>query len=506
MSHVHIKTDEVFPTLADPFVMIIMGATGDLTRRKLLPALYHLSRIGALPEDFQIFAFARRDYDSAGFAEEVKVAVAEHYRHELDEETWQAFAQHINYIQGSFAEEDGYEALRASLLSLASQGSQATHNSLFYLATNPSAYADILQQIKAANLNRPVVKGGQPTKIIIEKPFGSNLMTSKQLNELLVSVFEESQVYRIDHYLGKESVQNILAFRFANHILEPTWNADYIDSIQITVAETLGVEGRGDYYDKAGALRDVGQNHLLQLLSLVTMDQPASLGASDIRRAKTAVLANLRLAKDNNAQPWVKGQYEAGVIHGVVVPGYRQESRVDPQSRTDTYIAMKLEIDNNRWAGVPIYVRTGKRMAARTTEISIEYKKSDGNIFGQAMHTVNANVLTLRIQPNEGIALRLSVKEPGLTLRLVPTMMDFSYHTVFGDSPDAYERLLLDAILSDSSLFLSSNEIEESWSSIDDALTDLDQSLSEPHFYPAGSWGPAEADELLGRDGRKWWD
>ncbi len=487
---------------SQPFIMVIMGATGDLTKRKLLPALYHLSRIQALPDSYQIMAFARREFSSSGFAEDIRPAIAEHYRHDLDDRSWQEFADHINYIQGDFDQKAGYETLTEAIQALDAQ-TGLDHTVLFYLATTPAAYSSILQRIKSANLHRPLQQDSQNPRIIIEKPFGHDLPTARALNSLLLEVFDEEYIYRIDHYLGKESVQNILAFRFANYLFEPTWNTAYIDNVQITVAETLGVENRGDYYDMAGALRDVAQNHVLQLLALVAMEQPDSLKAQDIRKAKMAVLNQLSLAKDNQ-RPWIRGQYGAGLIKGQVVPAYRQEPKVRAGSTTGTYVAMKLEVQNSRWQDVPFYIRTGKRLSDRVTEISIEYRKSEANIFGQAMHTVTSNVLRLRIQPDEGISLRMSVKEPGLAMRLQPTTMSFSYRDAFGDSPDAYERLLLDAINGDQALFLGNDEVEGSWSSISPALGEWDDQHIEPFLYEAGSWGPAEADELLARDGRQW--
>lgn len=489
---------------SSPLAIIIMGATGDLTKRKLLPALYHLHKINELPLQTHILAFARRPYTDESYVTEISPAVAENYRHEIDESTWNSFTQKIQYIQGDFDQPEGYKLLSQVIQKLSPHQQPSCINKLFYLATKPTVYDQIFSHLSDIGLQSNCSDHHEWSRIVIEKPFGHDLVSAKMLNQKLLDTFTEEQIYRIDHYLGKESVQNILAFRFANHLFEPTWNAEYIDNVQITVAETLGVENRGDYYDMAGALRDVGQNHVLQLLSLIAMEEPESLSAHHIRQAKMDVLSQLTSPKDNHPT-WVHGQYSAGHIDGKAVAAYRDEPKVADNSNTGTYVAMKLQVDNPRWAQVPFYIRTGKRLERRVTEINIEYKKSDANIFGRAEHTITSNVLTLRIQPNEGISLRMSVKEPGLTMRLQPVKMEFCYHHIFGDSPDAYERLLLDAIAGDQTLFLRSDEVEESWATIHPALDDWDNPQSQtPHFYPAGSWGPAAADELLQRDGHEW--
>ena len=480
-----------------------MGATGDLTKRKLLPALYHLHKIDALPKNYKILAFSRRDYTSESYVAEIRPALQQHYRHDINDQVWKSFCSRIEYIKGAFDEDVSYDGLAKRLEELSGGKSRSCVNTLFYLATKPSLYDDIFSNLKRVGLSEDCGQHGEWTRIIIEKPFGHNLITAQSLNKKLHKLYHEEQIYRIDHYLGKESVQNILAFRFANHLFEPTWCAEYIDNVQITVAETLGVENRGDYYDMAGALRDMGQSHVLQLLSLVAMEQPASLSAQDIRQAKMELLSHLSIVKDNHPT-WVRGQYAAGHIDGQAVPSYREEPKVSDYSNTGTYVAMKLQIDNDRWRDVPFYVRTGKRMQRRVTEVNIEFKKSAADIFGRAEHTVVSNVLTLRIQPDEGISLRMSVKEPGLTMRLQPVRMEFCYRNAFGENPDAYERLLLDAIAGDQTLFLRSDEVEESWASISPVIEAWDDPKIKPVMYQAGSWGPSEADELLARDGREW--
>ncbi len=493
----------MFESDSSPVAIVILGATGDLTKRKLIPALYHLSKIKALPNAIHILAFARRPYTQQSYIDEIKPAIAQHYRHELDEDSWQTFTQKIEYIQGEFDQPEGYDALAHRLKELSIRDNPTCLNTLLYLATKPSMYNAIFSHLQRVGLSQNCSIHDEWTRLVIEKPFGHNLASARALNAQLLQTYTEDQIYRIDHYLGKESVQNILAFRFANRLFEPTWCADYIDNVQITVAETLGVENRGDYYDMVGALRDMGQSHVLQLLSLVAMEEPRSLSAEDIRQAKMEVLSRVSLAKDNHPV-WIYGQYDKGQISGQPVVGYRDEPKVANTSTTGTYVAMKLGIDTNRWRDVPFYVRTGKRLERRVTEITIEFKKSDADIFGQAEHTVVSNVLTLRIQPDEGISLRMSVKEPGLTMRLQPVRMEFCYRSAFGDSPDAYERLLLDALAGDQTLFLRSDEVEGSWASITTALEAWDDQSAQPALYPAGSWGPQAADELLHRDGREW--
>lgn len=493
---------------ATPLVIIIFGATGDLTKRKLIPALYHLSTIDLLPPDYTLVAVARRPYSDAEFADELKQAVSRYYRHDLDEESWQRFASHIRYHQTEFHDAEGYDRLQQKLKSYFNPSVPA--NILMYLAVNPSFTGQILPQLQRVGLaGHDGIRESGWRRIILEKPFGTDLPTAAALNQQLASMFDERQIYRIDHYLGKETVQNILAFRFANGLFEPTWCRDYIDNVQITVAEDLGVENRGEYYDSAGALRDVAQNHLMQLLSLIAMEEPVSLSADDIRNAKSSVMSQLHLPS-NMAETVVRGQYVArqsasqpDTTHAIEVD-YRQEPRVDPQSQTETFVAFKLEFDSDKWRGVPFYVRTGKRMAERVTEVNIEFKKLPADLFGKAEHTVVSNVLTMRIQPNEGISLRMSVKKPGLRMELQPVRMEFCYRQEFADQPDAYERLLLDAIAGDQTLFLRSDEVEQAWQYMDAIAASWHQSSMPPQSYTIGSWGPTAADELLAKDGRQW--
>jgi glucose-6-phosphate 1-dehydrogenase len=491
-----------------PLVMIIFGATGDLTQRKLLPALYHLAKIEALPADFKVIAFARRPFADDEYRNMMRGAVESFYRHPVDAEAWERFASHIEYHQGEFDDLSAYQRLAERLEQLSERGSRECINKLLYLAVNPSFYDHIFAQLRTAGLSQGCGVHGEWTRVIIEKPFGRDLLSAQALNRQLVAMFDEDQIYRIDHYLGKETVQNILAFRFANGLFEPTWCGDYIDNVQITVAEDLGVGTRGEYYDQAGALRDVMQNHLLQLLSLVAMEQPKSLAADDIRDAKVAALSTL-IFPDNFDTSSVRGQYIAGpealsVDTEDPKRGYREEPKVAANSATETYVAMKLMLDSDKWQGVPFYVRTGKRMATRVTEINIEYKKLPADLFGSAERQVVSNVLTLRIQPNEGISLRMSVKQPGLTMALQPVRMEFCYRGSFADQPDAYERLLLDAMAGDQTLFLRNDEVEVSWEYMTRVLEDWADKQTEPEFYEVGSWGPAAADTLLKQDGREW--
>jgi glucose-6-phosphate 1-dehydrogenase len=469
-----------------PLVITIFGATGDLTHRKLIPALYHLSAMDLLPEPWSIIAVARRPLSDADYTDGLKADVAAHYRHPIDDEAWSRFCRHIQYHQTEFHDVTGFKRLKTRIEAIG----HGSANVLMYMAVSASASQAILPNLHESQLSTPIGNGW--TRVVMEKPFGSDLASAKALNARLEQCFSESQIFRIDHYLGKESVQNILAFRFANGLFEPTWCRDYVDNIQITVAESIGIEGRGEYYDKSGALRDVGQNHLMQILSLIAMDEPASLSADDIRDAKAAALATVQIPSDIAAAV-VRGQYQ----------GYGEEPEVSSDSTTETFVAMKLMLDSDKWRDVPFYVRTGKRMARRVTEVNIEYKKLPADIFGRAEHTVASNVLTLRIQPDEGISLRMSVKKPGLKMELQPVRMEFCYRQEFNDQPDAYERLLLDAIAGDQTLFIRSDEIEQAWRLVDAIESDW-RSRGRPSSYESGSWGPANADELLSRDGREW--
>jgi glucose-6-phosphate 1-dehydrogenase len=487
-----------------PCAIVIFGATGDLTHRKLIPALYNLAADGDLPPAVAVIGFARRPKTDAQFRNELGESTKQFSRQEVRDDIWKTFSQAIFYHQSEFKDESGYQSL-AKRLDQIDEERGTRGNRLFYFAAGPEQFETILKNLKTAGLNK--AKEGSWARVIIEKPFGRDLASAKELNRVVSYSFSEDQTYRIDHFLGKETAQNILVLRFANAIFEPIWNARYIDHIQITAAETLGVEGRAGYYETAGALRDMVQNHLLQLLCLVAMEAPTDLGADSIRDEKVKVVRSLRRYRPDEIAKWVvRGQYTAGAINAEPVPPYREEERVNSNSETETYVALRLLLDTWRWSDVPIYLRVGKRLPKSATEISVHFKKAPMVLFNRDSIEHDQNVLVIRIQPDEGISLRMMAKIPGTSLRIEPVKMDFHYGTSFGKaSPEAYERLLLDAMSGDPTLFARRDEVEEAWAFIDTIENAWREKSSPPlTFYPAGSWGPEEADELLARDGREW--
>src|SRR2546421_5440303 len=486
-----------------PCVVVIFGATGDLTHRKLVPALYNLAADGELPPALAVVGFARRPKTNEEFRRELEEATRKFSRQPVRDEIWNTFAQSIFYHQSEFADLEGYKTLALSLQKIDKErGTRG--NRLFYLAVAPDQFEPILKNLKSVGLNKAAE--GSWARVIVEKPFGTDLGSARALNGVVNDSFSEEQTYRIDHFLGKETAQNILVLRFANAIFEPLWNTRYIDHVQITAAETLGVEGRAGYYEGAGALRDMVQNHLLQLLCLIGMEAPSDLSADSIRDEKVKVVHCLRrMATDEVTSNVVRGQYAEGAINGQSVPAYRSEKNVDPKSTTETFVALRLNIDNWRWWDVPIYMRVGKRLPKSGTEISVHFKKAPFVLFNK--ETNEANVLVIRIQPDEGISLRMQAKMPGTSFRIEPVKMDFHYGTSFGKaSPEAYERLLLDAMSGDATLFARRDEVEQAWSFIDIIEKAWSEKKNAPdlYFYPAGSWGPDEADDLLARDGRAW--
>jgi glucose-6-phosphate 1-dehydrogenase len=487
-----------------PCSVVIFGATGDLTHRKLVPALYNLAHDGELPPAVAVIGFARRPKSDDEFRKEMEEATRKFSRQSVRDEIWKTFSQSIFYHQSEFADEAGYKSL-AERLDKIDKEHGTRGNRLFYFAAGPDQFEVILKHLKAAGLNR--AKEGSWARVIIEKPFGTDLKSARKLNRIVNDAFDESQTYRIDHFLGKETAQNILVLRFANAIFEPLWNTRYIDHVQVTAAETLGVEGRAGYYETAGAMRDMVQNHLLQLLCLIAMEPPTDLGADSIRDEKVKVVRALRrIIGEKVACDVVRAQYAAGSINGKPVPAYRDEEKVDKRSTTETFVALRIKIDNWRWADVPIYMRVGKRLPKSATEISVHFKKAPAVLFNKEAITLDQNVLVVRIQPDEGISLRMMAKIPGTSLRIEPVKMDFHYGTSFGKaSPEAYERLLLDAMSGDATLFARRDEVEEAWAFVD-PIEEAWHAKNAPelYFYPAGSWGPDEADELLARDGRAW--
>ena len=485
-----------------PNTLVIFGATGDLTHRKLVPALFDLWCDGKLPVTFTVMGFARREKSDDVFRGEMRADAQEYARNKPDavSERWDKFAQGLYYHQSEFQNAEGYARLAQRLCDLDTErGTQG--NRLYYLATAPEYYALIVEQLGAAKLAQP---GGAWERVIVEKPFGSDLASAQELNRQVLAVFREEQIYRIDHYLGKETVQNIFAFRFANTFLEPLWNRNYVDHVQITHGETIGVEDRGGYYETAGALRDMVQSHLLQLVALTAMEPPVSFDANAVHDEKSKLMRAISPVTGKQIDDQiVRGQYDAGST----MVAYRDEPRVAKDSHTETFVALKLEIDNWRWAGVPFYLRTGKRLPKRATEIRIQFKPVPHPLFAQeAVSGIEPNVISIRIQPDEGINLRFAAKQPGQAIKLSNVKMDFYYKTAFGAAPgEAYETLLLDAMRGDSTLFNRKDEVEVAWSLITPIL-DRWANLPSPDFpnYAAGTWGPEAANLLLARDGRAW--
>ncbi len=503
----------VLPALRvrDPLTVTIFGATGDLTQRKLIPALYAMYVQGLLPPRFAIVGVGRRDYDDAGFRGQLAAGLRAFARVAVEESTLSSFLSRVHYHRGDIEDAAAFPALFGRLADTQTYPG----NHLFYLSVKPELFGPVLARMKAAGLIRKIFHP-EWTRVVIEKPFGHDLASALELNQVVRQHLDESQVYRIDHFLGKETVQNVLSFRFANAIFEPLLSQRLVDHIQITAAETVGMEsGRGAYYDASGALRDMVQNHLLQLLCLVTMEPPASLAADAIRNEKLKVLQSITpptLA--NVAACAVRAQYAAGDLGGKPVPAYRGEDRVEPDSRTETFVALRLGIENWRWAGVPVYLRTGKRMARRATEVMIEFKRPPLQLFqhvacqGDVCDLTQAqpNRLIFRIQPDEGISLHFSAKRPALQVQVQDVAMDFSYSRTWPISlPEAYERLLMDVMRGDSTLFTRSDEVEAAWRIIDPILTAWrDQPDLPMHTYAPGSWGPDAADDLLRGHGDGW--
>ncbi len=489
----------------DPSVMVLFGATGDLAHRKVIPAMYHLWRTNLLPHEFVLLAVGRRPYDDDSFRDEVRKALEQFSRIlPLDEAAWRSFKERIRYQRCDFEDPTGFDKLVTTLDELDEQeGTRG--NRLFYLATQPSQFAELVAQLGRVGLDHERHDGGW-RRVVIEKPFGHDLDSARKLNREVGKVFREAQVYRIDHYLGKETVRNLLVFRFGNGIFEPLWNRRYVDHVQITVAESIGIENRGAFYEETGAVRDVLQNHLLQLVSLVAMEPPATFQADALRDEKVKVIRAIGTHPADPATEVVRGQYGPGWVAGQQVPGYREEEDVDADSETETYVAARLTIDDWRWSGVPFFVRTGKRLAKRSTEIAIQFRAVPHHLFKDTSAEPDANLLAIRIQPDEGIMLRFGAKVPGLGLNVRSVTMDFTYGSAFNvDSPDAYETLILDALQGDASLFTRADEVEEAWAIVDPYI-DAWANKPPPEFpnYEAGTWGPAEADELLAREGRRW--
>jgi glucose-6-phosphate 1-dehydrogenase len=486
-----------------PTALVIFGGTGDLAHRKLLPALYNLAHEGALPERFDLIGVARREISDEDFQASVRESIERFSRRRPDPDVLNGLVSNMRYVSGSFDEPRVYEEVQRQLAQFSQQAGRAL-NRIFYLSTAPEFFPVIAGALGDAGLNECE---NADVRIVIEKPFGYDLASARQLNAQLLEVFDESQIFRIDHYLGKETVQNLLALRFANALFEPVWNRNYIDQVQITAAEDIGIEGRAGYYEGAGALRDLVQNHMMQLLALLTMEPPAAFEANRLRDEKLKVLEAI-VPPDVQDVPnmAVRAQYGPGVVGGKAVPGYREEPGVDPASRTETYAALRVEVSNWRWAGVPFYLRTGKRLSRKLTEIAVILKPVPHLAFqSQGSVGVQPNQIILTVQPDEGVSVSVGAKIPGSQMRIRPVYMEFRYGTSFmSESPEAYERLILDAMRGDATLFTRNDEIEALWGIIDPILTAWHEDQQTPIAeYPAGSAGPPAAAALLD-DGRKW--
>lgn len=496
-----LPSDRRLNRIAGPSSLIIFGVTGDLSRKKLMPAVYDLANRGLLPPGFALVGFARRDWADQDFAQVVHDAVKEHSRTPFVEEVWAQLAQGIRFVQGEFDDNAAFEQLKVTLDELdRTRGTMGNH--AFYLSIPPKSFPQVTEQLRRSGLADQV--DGQWRRVVIEKPFGSDLKTARELNDVVESVFPADSVFRIDHYLGKETVQNILALRFANQLYEPIWNANYVDHVQITMAEDIGVGGRAGYYDGIGAARDVIQNHLLQLLALTAMEEPVSFNATELRAEKEKVLSAVRLPDDLSTAT-ARGQYSSGWQGGEKVVGFLDEEGMNPESLTETFAAIRLDICTRRWAGVPFYLRAGKRLGRRVTEIAVVFKRAPDHLFaGSQTSALGQNALVIRVQPDEGVTIRFGSKVPGPSMQVRDVTMDFGYGHAFTEaSPEAYERLILDVLLGDPPLFPRHQEVELSWKILD-PIEEYWATLGQPEQYRPGTWGPSSADELLTRDGRTW--
>ena len=493
--------DRRLPRIAGPCGLVIFGVTGDLARRKLMPAIYDLANRGLLPPSFALVGFARRDWAEQDFAQVVHDAVKEHARTPFRDEVWKQLSEGFRFVPGEFDDDAAFERLRETVEELdQSRGTAGNH--AFYLSVPPKFFPHVVAQLKTHGLatSRP----GAWRRVVVEKPFGHDLASARELNKMVDAVFPPGSVFRIDHYLGKETVQNILALRFANEMYEPIWNRGYVDHVQITMAEDIGIGGRAGYYDGIGAARDVLQNHLLQLLALTAMEEPVSFNPRDLRLEKIKALSAVRLPADLAAGT-ARGQYAAGWQGGEFVHGFLEEEGISPTSTTETYAAVRLEVDTRRWAGVPFYLRTGKRLGRRVTEIAVIFHRAPHLPFtATATKELGQNALVMRIQPDEGVTVRFGSKVPGTAMEVRDVTMDFTYGKSFTESsPEAYERLLLDVLLGDPPLFPGHEEVELSWEILD-PITGFWASGGKPEQYPAGTWGPDSADKMLARDHRGW--
>jgi glucose-6-phosphate 1-dehydrogenase len=481
--------------------MVLFGVTGDLSRKKVMPAIYDLANRGLLPAGFSLIGFARRDWADEDFAQIVHDSVRQHSRTEFREEVWKQLAEGFRFVSGDFDDDEAFANLRRTIEELdETRGTGGNH--AFYMAIPPSFLGAVADQLKEHGLAEP--KAGSWRRVVVEKPFGHDLESARELNDILGQVFDSGSIFRIDHYLGKETVQNILAMRFANNLFEPIWNANYVDHVQITMAEDVGIGGRAGYYDGVGAARDVIQNHLLQLMALVAMEEPTSFDAESLRIEKLKVLSSVKLPARLDLAT-ARGQYAAGWAGGEKVIGFCEEEGIGKSSNTETYAAVTLNVDTRRWAGVPFYLRTGKRLGRRVTEVAIVFKKAPHQPFSAtSTEELGQNAIVIRVQPDEGMTIRFGSKVPGTAMEIRDVNMDFAYGGSFTEaSPEAYERLILDVLLGDPPLFPRHEEVELSWKILDPILAHWART-GRPESYPSGGWGPASSDKMLARDGRTW--
>jgi len=498
-----LRDEQRLPRVPEPGVMVIFGASGDLTSRKLVPALYDLAAQRRLPLEFAVVGISRTEMSHEDFRGRLREALEEQRSGGVSDYVWESFSHGIFYMPGDSKKAETYDELKEFLKKLDSErGTQG--NRAFYLSASPSLFPAIVERLGEAGMNEG--EDGGWSRLVVEKPFGRDLESAQELNTEIRRFFEEAQIYRIDHYLGKETVQNILALRFANGIFEPIWNHHYVDHVQITVAEDIGVGTRGAFYEEAGALRDIVQNHVMQVLCLTAMEPPVAFDAESVREEKVKVLKAVRAIPEDDVDGYaVRGQYERGWVWGDEVKGYREEEEVDPESVTETYVALKVFVDNWRWAGVPFYIRAGKRLPKKATEVAIQFHSSPHTPFARDdTEGLEPNVLVVRVQPEEGLSLKIGAKVPGSGFEVSSVNMDLLYGTAFlEEAPDAYQRLLLDLLLGDPTLFIRADEAEGAWKILDPVMRHWSENR-DVSPYPAGAWGPEEADALLAHDGREW--